>query len=160
MRFVISIVAVLMILGLAAFGVVSAQKTSTGAAQATASDSPPTAVQTAPIAARRHLNPVSQLAQTDAESAAAAGAAPMQVAQATHGTAPAAANGSPANASAQPKPAPAANAIPACDKPGGMGLARIVEIGEPLAAAGAVLCVACATCMCGAPATAALSASV
>jgi peptidoglycan/xylan/chitin deacetylase (PgdA/CDA1 family) len=129
MRFVISIVAALMILGLAAFGVVSAQKMSTGAAQATASDSPPTAVQTAPIAARRHpVNPVSQLAQTDAESAAAAGAARMQVAQATHGTAPAAANGSPANASAQPKPAPAANAIPACDKPGGMGLARIVEI--------------------------------
>jgi peptidoglycan/xylan/chitin deacetylase (PgdA/CDA1 family) len=129
MRFVISIVAALMILGLAAFGVVSAQKMSTGAAQATASDSPPTAVQTAPIAARRHpVNPVSQLAQTDAESAAVAGAARMQVAQATHSTAPAAANGSPANASAQPKPAPAANAIPACDKPGGMGLARIVEI--------------------------------
>jgi hypothetical protein len=80
-------------------------------------------VQTAPIAARRHpVNPVSQLAQTDAESAAVAGAARMQVAQATHSTAPAAANGSPANASAQPKPAPAANAIPACDKPGGMGL--------------------------------------
>jgi peptidoglycan/xylan/chitin deacetylase (PgdA/CDA1 family) len=129
MRFVISIVAALMILGLAAFGVVSAQKMSTGAAQATASDSPPTAVQTAPIAARRHpVNPVSQLAQTDAESAAVAGAARMQVAQATHSTAPAAANGSPANASAQLKPAPAANAIPACDKPGGMGLARIVEI--------------------------------
>jgi peptidoglycan/xylan/chitin deacetylase (PgdA/CDA1 family) len=129
MRFVISVVAALMILGLAAFGVVWAQKMSTGAAQATASDSPPAAVQTAPIAARRHpVNPVNQLAQTDAESAAAAGAAGMQVAQATHGTAPAAANGSPANASAQPKPAPAANTIPACDKPGGMGLARIVEI--------------------------------
>jgi peptidoglycan/xylan/chitin deacetylase (PgdA/CDA1 family) len=96
---------------------------------ATASDSPPSAAQTAAVAARRHpVNPVSQLAQTDAESAPAAGAAPMQVAQATHGTVPTAANGSPANASAQPKPAPAANAIPACDKPGGMGLARIVEI--------------------------------
>ena len=96
MRFVISIVAVLMILGLAAFGVVWAQKMSTGAAQATASDSPPAAAQTAPIAARRHpVNPVSQLAQTDAESAAVAGAPHMQVAQATHSTAPAAANGSP-----------------------------------------------------------------
>ena len=31
-------------------------------------------------------------------------------------------------ASAQPKPAPSATAIPACDKPGGMGLTRIVEI--------------------------------
>ena len=125
MRFLISIVAALMILGLAAFGVVSAQKMLAAPFSATASDSPPATVQTAP---RRHpVNPVSQLAQTGAESAAAAGAAPMQVAQATHGTAPAAANGSPANASAQPKPAPAANAIPACDKPGGMGLARIVE---------------------------------
>jgi peptidoglycan/xylan/chitin deacetylase (PgdA/CDA1 family) len=128
MRFVISIVAVLMILGLAAFGVVSAQKMLAAPSSATASDSPLAAAQTAPIAARRHpVNPVSQLARTDAESAPA-GAAPMQVAQATHSTAPAAANGSPANASAQPKPAPAANAIPACDKPGGMGLARIVEI--------------------------------
>ena len=126
MRFLISIVAALMILGLAAFGVVSAQKMLAAPSSATASNSPPATVQTAP---RRHpVNPVSQLAQTGAESAAAAGAAPMQVAQATHGTSPAAANGSPANASAQPKPAPAANAIPACDKPGGMGLARIVEI--------------------------------
>ena len=52
----------------------------------------------------------------------------MRVAQATQGATPAAANGSAPNASVQPKPAPAANAIPACDKPGGMGLARIVEI--------------------------------
>jgi peptidoglycan/xylan/chitin deacetylase (PgdA/CDA1 family) len=132
MRFVISIVAALMILGLAAFGVVSAQKMSTGAAQATASDSPSATVQTAPIAARRHpVNPVSQLAQTDAESAAAASApaaaAPMRVAQASQ-TTPAASSGSAPNAAAQAKPAPAAPAIPACDKPGGMGLARIVEI--------------------------------
>jgi peptidoglycan/xylan/chitin deacetylase (PgdA/CDA1 family) len=129
MRFVISIVAVLMILGLAAFGVVSAQRMLAAPSSATASDSPPAAAQTAPIAARRHpVNPVSQLAQTDAESASAAGAAAVQVAQATHDTAPAAANGPPANASAQPKSAPAATAIPACDKPGGIGLARIVEI--------------------------------
>ena len=51
-------------------------------------------------------------------------AAPMRVAQATQ-TTPAAA---PSAASAQPKPAPSATAIPPCDKPGGMGLARIVEI--------------------------------
>src|SRR5215472_443548 len=104
MRFVISIVAVLMILGLAAFGVVSAQRMLAAPSSATASDSPPAAAQTAP------------------------GAAAVQVAQATHDTAPAAANGPPANASAQPKSAPAATAIPACDKPGGMVLARIVEI--------------------------------
>jgi peptidoglycan/xylan/chitin deacetylase (PgdA/CDA1 family) len=46
------------------------------------------------------------------------------VAQATQ-TTPA---GAPNAGSVQAKPAPAAPAIPACDKPGGMGLARIVEI--------------------------------
>ena len=130
MRFVISIVAALMILGLAAFGIVSAQKMSTARSQATASDSPATpAPQAAPTAARRHpVNPVSQVAETGAETAPAASAptapVPMRVAQATQ-TTPAAA---PSAASAQPKPAPSATAIPACDKPGGMGLARIVEI--------------------------------
>jgi peptidoglycan/xylan/chitin deacetylase (PgdA/CDA1 family) len=137
MRFVISIVAALMILGLAAFGVVSAQKMSTSPSQATASDSPAVpAPQPAPAAARRHpVNPVSQVAQqaaptvTETAPAAAtappAAAAPMRLAQATQGTAPAAPA---AAAQAKPAPAPAAPAIPACDKPGGMGLARIVEI--------------------------------
>jgi peptidoglycan/xylan/chitin deacetylase (PgdA/CDA1 family) len=131
MRFTVSIVATLMIVGLAAFGVVSAQKMSVAPSSAIASDPRATqGSQAAPAAARRH--PVSQLAPTGAEgtpaaSAPAAGAPPMQVAQATQGTAPAT-NGSAPNASAQAKPAPATNAIPACDKPGGMGLARIVEI--------------------------------
>ena len=131
MRFVISIVAALMILGLAAFGVVSAQKMSTAPSQATASNSAAApAPQAAPVAARRHpVNPVSQVAQSGAEAAPAASApaapapAPIRVAQATQ-TTPAA----PSAASAQPKPAPSATAIPACDKPGGMGLTRIVEI--------------------------------
>jgi len=134
MRFVISIVAALMILGLAAFGVVSAQKMSTAPSQATASDSAAApAPQAAPAAARRHpaVNPVSQVAQTSVETEPAAGApapaasapAPMRVAQATQ-TTPAASSA----ASAPPKPAPSATAIPACDKPGGMGLTRIVEI--------------------------------
>jgi len=133
MRFVISIIAALMILGLAAFGVVSAQKMSAGQSQATASDSPAAqASQPAPAAARRHpVNPVSQVAQVAqpaAETAPApsvpAAPAPMRMAQATQGSAPAAPNA----AAAQPKPTPSATAIPACDKPGGMGLARIVEI--------------------------------
>ncbi len=135
MRFVISIVAALMILGLAAFGVVSAQKMSTAPSQATASDSAAApAPQAAPAAARHHpaVNPVSQVAQTSVETAPAASTpaasapaapAPMRVAQATQ-TTPAA----PSAASAPPKPAPSATAIPACDKPGGMGLTRIVEI--------------------------------
>jgi peptidoglycan/xylan/chitin deacetylase (PgdA/CDA1 family) len=133
MRFVISIVAALMIVGLAAFGVVSAQKMSTAPSQATASDSSATpASQPAPAAARRHpVNPVSQVAQvaqSGAETAPAASApaapAPMRIAQAAQ-TTPA---GAPNAATAQAKPAPAAPAIPACDKPGGIGLARIVEI--------------------------------
>ena len=121
MRFVITIVAVLMILGLAAFGVVSAQKMSAAPSQATASDSPVASVS-------QPVNPVSQVAQTSGKTVAAASApvaaAPIRVAQATQ-TTPA---GAPNAASAQAKPAPAAPAIPACDKPGGMGLARIVEI--------------------------------
>jgi peptidoglycan/xylan/chitin deacetylase (PgdA/CDA1 family) len=147
MRFAISIVAALMILGLAAFGVVSAQKMSTAPSQATASDSAAApAPQAAPAAARRHpVNPFSQVAQAGPETppaasapeasapaasasaasvpvaSAPAAAAPMRVAQATQ-TTPAA----PSAASAPPKPAP--SATPACDKPGGMGLTRIVEI--------------------------------
>ena len=130
MRFIITIVAVLMILGLAAFGVVSAQKMSAAPSQATASDSPAApASQPASAAARRHpVNAVNQVAQTSGETAAGgsapAAAAPLRVAQATQ-TIPA---GAPNAASAQAKPAPAAPAIPPCDKPGGMGLARIVEI--------------------------------
>ena len=74
MRFVISIVAALMIMGLAAFGIVSVQKMSTAGSQATASDSPATpAPQAAPPAAQRHpVNPVSQVAETGAEAAPAA----------------------------------------------------------------------------------------
>ncbi len=52
----------------------------------------------------------------------------MRVTQVTQAAAPAAPNAPPPSASAQDTPAPADTAIPACDKPGGMGLARIVEI--------------------------------
>ena len=41
---------------------------------------------------------------------------------------PRASSGSAPNASAQPKPTPAASSIPLCDKPSGTGLARIVEV--------------------------------
>ena len=147
MRLVISIIAALMILGLAAFGVVSAQKMSTTPSQATAASNSTAAPapQAAPAAARRHpVNPVSQIAQTVGEPAPAPAVAPMRMAEAPQATAaaapnaapvrmaqattPAASSGSAPNAAAQPKPAPAASSIPPCDKPGGMGLARIVEI--------------------------------
>jgi peptidoglycan/xylan/chitin deacetylase (PgdA/CDA1 family) len=148
MRFVISIVAALMVLGLAAFGVVSAQKMSATSSQATAAAD--STASPAPQAARRHpVNPVSQIAQTAGEPAPAPAAAPMRVAEATQATpptppaspspaptrgaqastpTPAASPSSAPNAAAPPKPAPAAPSIPPCDKPGGMGLARIVEI--------------------------------
>jgi peptidoglycan/xylan/chitin deacetylase (PgdA/CDA1 family) len=145
-RFVISIVAALMILGLAAFGVVSAQKKmspapsqATAASDSTAASAP----QAAPAAARRHpVNPVSQIAQTVGEPTLAPAVAPIRMAEAPQATAapnavpmrmaqattPAAPSGSAPNAAAQPKPAPTASSISPCDKPGGMGLARIVEI--------------------------------
>jgi hypothetical protein len=94
-RFAISIVAALMILGLAAFGIVSAQKMSTASSQAiAASDSTADpAPQAAPATARRHpVNPVSQIAQLSGEPAPAPSVAPMQVAEATPATAPAAAS--------------------------------------------------------------------
>ena len=114
--------------------------------QATASDSPATpAPRSASTATRRHpINPVSQIAQTAGEPALAPAAAPIEVAEATPATAPAAPNAAPTrvaqattpaapsgaapNAAAQQKPEPAASSIPPCDKPGGTGLARIVEI--------------------------------
>ena len=81
MRFIITIVAVLMILGLAAFGVVSAQKMSAAPSQATASDSPAAlASQPASAAARRHpVNALNQVAQTSGETAAG-GSAPAAAA--------------------------------------------------------------------------------
>jgi peptidoglycan/xylan/chitin deacetylase (PgdA/CDA1 family) len=144
MRFFISIVAALMILGLAAFGVMSAQKMSATPSQATASNSAvDPAPQAVPAAVRRPpVNPVSQIAQIVGEPAqapavaltrmteapqAAPNAAPTQVAQATTPT-PAATPSAAPNAAAQQKSAPAASSIPPCDKPGGMGVARIVEI--------------------------------
>jgi peptidoglycan/xylan/chitin deacetylase (PgdA/CDA1 family) len=121
MRFIISIAAALMILGLAAFGVISAQKMNHAIFSTAATDSPANPATQVPPRAAGHtpVNPVSQLAQTGGETGEAA---PMRLAQ------PAAPNASAPSATAQAKSAPAATAIPACDKPGGLGLARIVEI--------------------------------
>jgi peptidoglycan/xylan/chitin deacetylase (PgdA/CDA1 family) len=142
MRFAISIVAALMILGLAAFGVVSAQKMSAPPPQTTAADSAAASAPQAAPARRHPVNPVSQIAQTASEPAPAPAAAPMRMAEATQAAVPAAPTPAPSRvaqttspsppaapaASAPPKPAPSATSIPPCDKPGGMGLARIVEI--------------------------------
>ncbi len=114
MRFFVIVVGALLTLGLAAFGVVSAQKAavpSSAAAPAMHAASNTSAV-AAPV-----ISPV----VTDSTSVAATRVVqntPPQSAPASSG------NG----AAAAPSGAAAANNIPACDKPGGMGLSRIVEI--------------------------------
>jgi peptidoglycan-N-acetylglucosamine deacetylase len=142
MRIVLIIVAALVILGLAAFGVVSAQKM---AAVSTAPATPTT--RAAALSPHTPVSqPVSQIAQAVAPLAAptaADSAAPQtRVAQTTPPAAPAvpsvpAANssgqgsaqtGTAPAANTQAKPTPTATNIPPCDKPGGMGLSRIVEI--------------------------------
>jgi peptidoglycan/xylan/chitin deacetylase (PgdA/CDA1 family) len=135
MRSALITVGALAILGLAAFGVVSAQKAP-----------PPSAEIAKPVVAanaiRRPATPVQDIAQAQtaelpqtaavpAASPAPSSAAPVRVAQDT--TAPAAQmqNASapkPAAASSNAAAAAPSNSIPPCDKPGGMGLSRIVEI--------------------------------
>jgi peptidoglycan/xylan/chitin deacetylase (PgdA/CDA1 family) len=145
MRFFVIVVAGLLSLGLAAFGVVSAQK-----AAAPAASTPPN-IRVASLA--EHVPtlpsraPVTQIAQAQTAEAPAtpavtppstpaqpASVAPPQVTQ----TAPAPATPAPSAPAAKPGATLAAatpneahaptNGIPACDKPGGMGLSRIVEI--------------------------------
>ena len=114
MRFAISILAALMILGLAAFGVVSAEKMSAPPSQTATADSAAATPQAAP--ARRHpVNPVSQIAQTAGEPAPTPtpAAAPVRMAEATQAAAPAAPSQPPARvAPATPAAAPAAASPP------------------------------------------------
>ncbi|MDE2374812.1 MAG: polysaccharide deacetylase family protein, partial [Hyphomicrobiales bacterium] len=156
MRTFVIVVAGLLSLGLAAFGVVSAQKAA--APNATTASN----VRVASLAARVPVpvrQPVTQVAQARAAEAPVAAASPAaQSASQAPAPSPAAASAPehvaqnlpvPAVA-APPAPAPAATpaakpaamaaatpnggstpdptAIPACNKPGGMGLSRIVEI--------------------------------
>jgi peptidoglycan/xylan/chitin deacetylase (PgdA/CDA1 family) len=103
MRLVLSVIAALAFLGVAAFGIISAQKLTRPASTPT----------TRPVALKPGINPpvrtvpVLPVGQT---ALAAAVAPPAAV-----------------STSAQSKPAKA-SAIPPCDKPGSMGLSRIVEI--------------------------------
>ena len=136
MRVVVAVIAALMTLGLAAFGVVAAQKAagpsslialaarvispgqSTGA---TATASQP--AQPQPVQPRVAQAPVVQVAQANAGPPATA---PVVAA------APSAA-GQNAAGSAAPAPSPSANpasakGIPACDNPDAIGLSRVVEI--------------------------------
>jgi len=128
MRVVVAVIAALVTLGLAAFGVVAAQHAvgpssiialaarvispgqSTGAAPPASQQAQPQAAQPRPPQA-----PVTQLAQVPA-------AAPSALA---------ANQNSPSAAPAAPAPVanpPAAKAVPACDNPNAIGLSRVVEI--------------------------------
>jgi peptidoglycan/xylan/chitin deacetylase (PgdA/CDA1 family) len=114
-------------LGLAAVGVVSAQKmiAASGSSAASSNMRVVLSMQNAPA-----RPPVSQIAEATAPEAQAAGATPIRVAQTTTDPVAATTNGQSPNSSAQgnAKPALAASNIPPCNKPGGMGLSRIVEI--------------------------------
>jgi hypothetical protein len=136
MRSALITVGALAILGLAAFGVVSAQKAP-----------PPSAEVAKPVVAanaiRRPATPVQDIAQAQAAelpqtaavpaaSPAASAAAPVRVAQDTTAPAPQTQNAPAPKAAANSTSGAAAAAptttIPPCNKPDGMGLSRIVEI--------------------------------
>jgi peptidoglycan/xylan/chitin deacetylase (PgdA/CDA1 family) len=132
MRVVVIVFAALLTLGLAAFGVVAAQRANAPAAvNAMAAQVAPPAQSARPTPARA---PVADIAQTQAPeaakptvAAAAPAAAPIVVAQNTPAPAPAPAAAAAPQSAAAPAPAPVKSA-PTCDKPDGMGLARTVEI--------------------------------
>ena len=124
MRRITGAIAVLLILGLAAVGFSSAQKKTIDSSSATVvSDSPAASTSEAAAAALRRTpdNPVSE----HADGATTHSAEPTRMAEATT-AAPVVPNTPTPSASAQNKPA--ATAIPPCNKPGGVGLSRIVEI--------------------------------
>ncbi len=129
MRVVAIVIAALTTLGLAAFGVVAAQKTTIsfssiaaaahGAARAHAATAAPAAAAVVRVADAA----ATMILPSSAAPPERARVAPTQIAQNTAGPTLAAAS---ATAPSQPS-APASN-IPACDKPGGMGLSRVVQI--------------------------------
>jgi len=136
MRLVIIIVAALMLLGLAALGLVAAQKGATPNATAASTVRVASATRNVPPLPAR--TPVSQIAPAPGSEtqitagttpsrppAAMPAAAPARLAQTTPAQTPSAASATEPNASAQNKPA---SNIPGCDKQGGMSLSRIVEI--------------------------------
>ena len=137
MRSAVIIIGALLSLGLAALGVVAVQKSATPTTHA----APPMrlASNAKTLPAREPIQQIAQAqaAEVPAPSAATpaaapapaepAAAAPARIAQTT----PPAQNGAAASSStAAPAPnsRPTASNIPACDKPGGLGLSRIVEI--------------------------------
>ena len=128
MRHITVAIAVLLILGLAAVGFRSAQKKTIDSSSATVVSDSPAASTSEPAAAalwRTPDTPLSEHSQPAADGATTHSAEPTRMAEATT-AAPVAPNTPAPSASAQNKPA--ATAIAPCDKPGGLGLSRIVEI--------------------------------
>jgi peptidoglycan/xylan/chitin deacetylase (PgdA/CDA1 family) len=135
MRVVVILVAALMTLGLAAFGVVAAQKEAGPTsllALAThfispAKGTPPTAVAAAPVPQAKPLNPVSQVSDAVTPRPTSA---PIVLAQ----NSPAPALPTPARPAAvaaqtpAPAPAPSPTSIPQCNNPNAIGLSRVVQI--------------------------------
>ena len=133
MRFVVIVVGALLTLGVAAFGVVSAQKaaptsatapamrvaSNAGAVPATANQAPQAQVSAMPVKTVVTPSP----AANEPASAAATRVAQNTPTQNANGAA-----GSAATTAAPGAAGVATSNIPACDKPGGMGLSRIVEI--------------------------------
>jgi peptidoglycan/xylan/chitin deacetylase (PgdA/CDA1 family) len=132
MRVVVIVFAALLTLGLAAFGVVAAQRANAPAAANTMAAQVAPPVQSArPTPVRA---PVADIAQSGIAEVAkptvatdAPAVAPIVLAQNTPAAAPAPAAAAAPQSAAAPAPSPAKSA-PTCDKPDGMGLARTVEI--------------------------------
>jgi peptidoglycan/xylan/chitin deacetylase (PgdA/CDA1 family) len=138
MRVVVVVIAALMTLGLAAFGVVAAQKAAGPASlvalvahvisptQSTSAPSPAaTPAASYPVQTRIVQNPVIQVSDTAMLPSAPSGAA---IVLAQNATASALPTPAPSTAAAATGSATAAKAIPSCSNPDALGLSRVVEI--------------------------------
>jgi len=129
-RVLVIVVAALATLGLAAFGVVAAQRAvQPGSTLVAVHAAKPAAAVPAPIVSEKVAVPAPAQAAVPAPAPAAAPitAEPRRLAQNTPAPNVPAAPGA-ALASATQSGSGPANGLPACDKPGAMGLARVVEI--------------------------------
>jgi peptidoglycan/xylan/chitin deacetylase (PgdA/CDA1 family) len=124
MRFIVSLAAVLTPLSVGAFAFLPAERTI--AVPALAIVSPRVAPESRSVAVSARHN--RKFAQVGAAETPGASGAPTRVEQESQEAAPAGANSSAPNAPVQNIPAPGGSTIPQCQSPGGMGLARIVEI--------------------------------
>ena len=138
MRIVIGVVAALFTVGLAAFGIVAAQKVAgpvslIAFAQRALTPAPSTA---APVAAPTQAAPteaapvikVSDTRVSDTTTAAPGAPVDLPVRVAQNATASAVPSPTPAPAVASASPSPWTTTIPACNKPDAIGLSRIVQI--------------------------------